>query len=92
MSLLVIHANITEQVRHGFSIVDAANGFWQDHADIHRLDLGTLEFLDLVWNGVGDNDLHRKTSQNQYSWQHTRHSQPQINWCYDDLLYGRLLY
>lgn len=37
--------------------MDAADGLRQDHADVHRLDLGTLELLQLVGDGVGHHHL-----------------------------------
>lgn len=37
--------------------MDAADGLGQDHADVHRLDLGTLQLLDLMRYGVGHNHL-----------------------------------
>lgn len=58
--LLVIYGDIAEQVGHGFSIMDAANGFSQNHADVHRLDLGTLELLDLVGDRVSHHHLRDK--------------------------------
>lgn len=61
MEMSVIHPNITEQVGHGFAIVDPANGFRQNHADVHCLYLRTLKFLDLVWNGVGHDYLYNTT-------------------------------
>lgn len=37
--------------------MDPPDGLGQDHADVHRLDLGALQFLDLVGDGVADDDL-----------------------------------
>lgn len=37
--------------------MDAADGLGQDHADVHRFDLGTLELLELVGDGVGHHHL-----------------------------------
>lgn len=37
--------------------MDAADGLGQDHADVHRLDLGALELLHLVRDGVGHHHL-----------------------------------
>lgn len=53
----VVHADVAEQVRHGLPVVYAADGLRQDHADVHRFDLGTLELLELVGNGVGHHHL-----------------------------------
>lgn len=54
---LVVHSDVAEQVGHGLSVVDAADSFGQNHADVHRLDFGTLEFLDFVGDGVGHHHL-----------------------------------
>lgn len=54
---LVVHGNVAEQVGHGLSVVDAADGFGQNHADVHRLDFGTLELLDFMGDGVGHHHL-----------------------------------
>jgi len=37
--------------------VDAPNGLSDQNGDVDRLDLVALQLLDLVWNGIGDNDL-----------------------------------
>lgn len=37
--------------------MDPSDGFSEDHADVHRLDLGALQFLDLVGDRVADDDL-----------------------------------
>lgn len=58
-NLSIIHAYVAKQVRHRLSVVNATNCLGQDHADVDRLDLGTLQFLDLVWNGVCDNHLQK---------------------------------
>ena len=55
----VVQADVAEQVGHGLSVVDAADSLRQNHADVHRLDLGTLQLLDLVGNGVGHDHLQR---------------------------------
>lgn len=39
---LVVHGDVAEQVGHGLSVVDAADGLSQNHTDVHRLDLRTL--------------------------------------------------
>lgn len=54
---LVVHADVAEQVGHGLPVVDAADGLRQDHADVHRFDLGTLQLLVLVGDGVGHHHL-----------------------------------
>lgn len=54
---LVVHADVAEQVGHGLAVVDAANGLRQDHADVHRFDLGALQLLQLVGDGVGHHHL-----------------------------------
>lgn len=56
----IIHSYIAKQVRHGLPVVDAANGLWQDHADVYRLDLWTLELLQLVRNRVGHHHLEQR--------------------------------
>lgn len=53
----VVHSDIAEQVGHGLSVVDAADGLRQDHADVHRFDLRTLELLELVGDRVGHHHL-----------------------------------
>lgn len=55
--MLVVHADVAEQVGHGLAVVDAADGLRQDHADVHRLDLGTLQLLELVGDRVGHHHL-----------------------------------
>lgn len=54
---LVIHGDVTEQVGHGLSVVDAADGFSQYHADIYSLDFGTLKLLYFMGDCVGDHHL-----------------------------------
>lgn len=54
---LVVHGDVAEQVGHGLPVVDAADGLGQNHADVHRLDFGTLELLDFVRDGVGYHHL-----------------------------------
>lgn len=54
---LVIHGNVAEQVSHGFSVMGAADGFGQNHTDVHRLDLGTLKLLELMGDRVGHHHL-----------------------------------
>lgn len=49
----VIHGDVAEQIGHGLSVVDASDGFGQDHTDIDSLDLWTLQLLYLVRNSVG---------------------------------------
>lgn len=56
-SSLVVHADVAEQVGHGLAVVDAADGLRQDHADVHGFDLGTLQLLELVGDGVGHHHL-----------------------------------
>ena len=53
----VIYCDVTEQVSHGLSIVDASDGLGQDHTDVHCLDLGTLELLDLVRDCISHHHL-----------------------------------
>ena len=60
LSPLVIHGDVAEQVGHGLSVVDSSDGLGQDHADVHRLDLGTLELLQLVGDGVGHHHLRER--------------------------------
>jgi len=40
--------------------VNAANGLSDQNGDVDRLDLMALQLLDLVWNGIGYNDLSRE--------------------------------
>lgn len=54
---LIVYGDVAEQVGHGLSVMDAADGFGQNHADVHRLDLGTLELLDLVRDRVSHHHL-----------------------------------
>lgn len=54
---LVVHGDVAEQVGHGLSVVDAADGFSQNHADVHCLDFGTLELLNFVRDSVGYHHL-----------------------------------
>ena len=56
----VVHGYVAEQIGHGLSVVDPPDGLGQDHADVHRLDLWTLELLQLVWDGVGHNHLGQR--------------------------------
>lgn len=53
----VVHGDVAEQIRHGLSVVDAADGFGQDHAHVHRFDFGTLQFLQVMGHGVGHHHL-----------------------------------
>lgn len=43
--------------------MDAADGLGQDHADVHRLDFGTLQLLHLVGDGVGHHHLGARGEQ-----------------------------
>lgn len=52
MKELVIDCNVAEQVGHGLSIVDTADGFRQDHADINSFDLGALQLLNFMRNSI----------------------------------------
>lgn len=54
---LIIYGDVAEQVGHGFSVMDAADGFSQNHTDVHCLNLGTLELLDLVGDRVRHHHL-----------------------------------
>lgn len=40
--------------------MDPANGFWEDHADVHSLDFRALEFLYFVGNRVCNNHLQKE--------------------------------
>lgn len=53
----VVHGDVAEQIRHGLSVVDAADGFGQDHAHVHRFDFGTLQFLQVMGHSVGHHHL-----------------------------------
>lgn len=64
--LSIIHAYVAEQVRHRLSVVNATDCLGQDHADVDRLNFGTLQFLDLMWNGVCDNHLQGVRKANQF--------------------------
>lgn len=37
--------------------MDSADGLREDQADVHRLNFGALQFLDLVRNSVGHHNL-----------------------------------
>lgn len=54
---LVIHGDVAEQVGHGLSVVDAAYGLSQYHADIHSFYFGTLQLLYFMGHGVGHHHL-----------------------------------
>lgn len=54
---LVVHGDVPEEVRHGLPVVDPADGLGEDQADVHRLDLGALQFLHLVGDSVGHHHL-----------------------------------
>lgn len=56
----VVHANVAEQVGHGLAVVNTADGLRQDHADVHRFDLWTLQLLELMRDRVGHHHLSRK--------------------------------
>lgn len=56
---LIIHSNIAEEVSHRLPIVDSADSFRQDQADIHSLYLGTLQFLYFMRNCIGDHNLSK---------------------------------
>lgn len=40
--------------------MNPADGLREDHADVHRFDLGALELLDFMRNCVGDHHLQTK--------------------------------
>lgn len=40
--------------------MDSADGLREDEADVHCLNFGALQFLDLVRNGVGHHHLETK--------------------------------
>ena len=58
----VVHSDVAEQIGHGLSIVDAADGLSQDHTDINSFDLGTLQLLYLVRHRVGHHHLEGRCS------------------------------
>lgn len=37
--------------------MNAADGFREDHADVHGFDLGALQLLDFMWDGISDHHL-----------------------------------
>lgn len=57
---LIFQGNITEQIRHGFLIMNATNGLANQNGNVNSFDFMTLQFLDLMWNGIGNNDLNAK--------------------------------
>lgn len=59
---LVVHGDVTEQIGHGLSVVDTADGLGEDHAHVHRLDLRTLELLHLMGHCVGHHHLGQHKS------------------------------
>lgn len=54
---LVIHSDVTEQIGHRLSIVDAADGLSQDHTDVHSFDFWTLQLLHFMRHSVGHHHL-----------------------------------
>lgn len=60
---LVVHGDVAEQVSHGLSIVDAADGLGQNHADVHRLDFGTLQLLHFMGDCVSHHHLQTQQTQ-----------------------------
>lgn len=62
---LIIQSYISEEVRHGLPVMDPANGFWEDHADIHSLDFRALEFLYFMWDCVCNNHLQKEKQQSE---------------------------
>lgn len=56
-SKLVIHRDVPEEVRHGLAIVDPPNCLGKNQADVHRLYLGTLQFLELMRDSVRHHHL-----------------------------------
>ncbi len=61
----VIHSDVAEQVGHGLSVVDAADGLWQDHANVDCFDLWTLELLELVGDRVGHHHLAEEKTERE---------------------------
>lgn len=57
----VINSDVAEQIGHGLSVVDAADGLSQDHTDVHRFDFWTLQLLNLMRNSVGHHNLEAHT-------------------------------
>lgn len=53
----IIHSDVAEQIGHGLSVVDAPDGFSQDHTDIHSFDFWALQLLHLVGHSVGHHHL-----------------------------------
>lgn len=53
----VIQSDVTKQIGHGLSVVDAPDGLSQDHTDIHSFDFWTLQLLDLMRYSVGHHHL-----------------------------------
>lgn len=49
---LVLKGNVLEQIGHRFLVVNATDGLGQQHTDVYRLDLVTLELLKFVRNCV----------------------------------------
>lgn len=58
---LIVYGDVPEEVSHGLAVVDTADGLGQDHAHIHRFDLGTLQLLYFVWDGVCNHHLQQES-------------------------------
>lgn len=56
-SASVIHSDVSEQIGHGLSVVDAPDGLSQDHTDIHCFDFWTLQLLHIMRHSVGHDHL-----------------------------------
>ena len=58
---LVLQGNISEQIRHRFSMVNASNRLCQEKADVDGLDLAiTAVIVCFMEYRVGHNNLHNK--------------------------------
>lgn len=54
---LILERDITEQIRHRLLVVNAAYGLGNQNRYIDGLYLVALQLLNLMWNGIGDNNL-----------------------------------
>lgn len=54
---LVVHCDVSEKVRHGLPVVDSPNRFRKNQTDVHSLNLGTLQLLDLVRDSIRHHHL-----------------------------------
>ena len=53
----IFKPDMAEQMRHGFLIMNPSDGFSNQNRNVYSLDLMALEFLNIMWNSVGDHDF-----------------------------------